>query len=91
MRWCQRCRLRISLSAAHTTEDVEALAAAIRGCGLAPPGQLTSQQATGLTGQQAEYRREEGDGDCGDAAGAGVTAQQALAGGPGRQAARSRL
>ena len=31
------CRLRISLSAAHSTEDVEALAMAIRECGVELP------------------------------------------------------
>ena len=49
-------RLRISLSAAHTTEDVEALVAALRRCGLPhpapPPGLQASPAVEELTQQQ---------------------------------------
>lgn len=40
------CRLRISLSAAHTTEDVEALAVAIRECGVELPTNSHSCDST---------------------------------------------
>lgn len=84
--WPHLRRLRISLSAAHSTEDVEALAEAIRGCGVALPEQ---SQKFSPAAQSELDDASDGDADTDDA----VSVQPASADGLAApwQIARSRL